>query len=780
MPSPRIGDELAGYRIDSLIGRGGMSLVYRAEHLRLRRDVALKVLAPELAEDDRFRERFLLESRLASSINHPHIIPVFDAGEAEGVLFIAMLYVAGTDLKGLMVEESPLDPGRALSILGQAGSALDAAHALGLVHRDVKPANLLVLPRIGAGATDHVYLSDFGLTKQTRSVRELTATGEFMGTLDYIAPEQIQGKPIDGRTDIYALGCVLYELLAGTIPFDKDSDVAVMWAHMHEEPAPITSLRPELPQSLDEVVAKALAKSPEDRYATCAELVGEARARIEGGSREQSGAATQLRARPPEPLAPDSVEPIAPEPYVPPTPVSKPSVGAHATSEARGVIERAEAPATVAEERPEGRRRWMVAGLAVALAGVATVVGLQLASGGDGANRAAGPPDAAPRKDAAGGERALEISRVPGTKAALGGAGDQAMWRAAPGGPGLVGVGYETSGGDLDAAAWTSANGADWTRAPSDPAVLGGPGDQQMATVIAGGPGLVAVGSDGPLGDFDAAVWTSVDGKSWARPTADPAIFGGPGDQVINRVTRGGPGLVAVGYDRAGGDADAAVWTSVAGTVWARATAAPDVFGGPRDQRMRSVAIGGPGLVAVGFETSHGDPDAAVWTSPNGTAWTRIGGSRALFGGAGEQQMATVTAGGPGLVAVGYDGSGGDLDAAVWTSKSGTRWSRVASDPAVFGGRDDQVMNFVTRVGRRLVAVGYSGSEAEHDAAVWTSRDGVGWTRAVGSSKVLGGPGQQEMKGATSFGSSLFVLGWDGPLGELDAAVWKARFGAGR
>ncbi|HEX9235366.1 MAG TPA: serine/threonine-protein kinase, partial [Actinomycetota bacterium] len=208
---PRIGSVIAGYRIDSLIGRGGMSVVYLAEDLNLGRKIALKVLAPELAGDARFRERFVRESRLAASLEHPNIIPIHDAREADGVLYIAMRYVEGTDLKGLIKEEGRLDPGRTLSIVGQVAGALDAAHARGLVHRDVKPGNILIARASESGGPEHVYLSDFGLTKRATSDSGITATGQFVGTLDYAAPEQFEGKPLDGRTDQYSLGCCLYE-----------------------------------------------------------------------------------------------------------------------------------------------------------------------------------------------------------------------------------------------------------------------------------------------------------------------------------------------------------------------------------------------------------------------------------------------------------------------------------------------------------------------------------------------------------------------------------------
>jgi len=267
----RIDTELAGYRVERLIARGGMASVYLAEHLRLHRKVALKLLAPELAADERFRERFLRESQLAASLDHPNVVPIYDADEADGVLYIAMRYVEGSDLRGLLRDEAPLEPVRALRLPTQAAAGLDAAHRRGLVHRDVKPGNLLL------GEDEHLYVSDFGLTKQASSQSGLTATGQLVGTVDYVAPEQIRGETVDGRTDVYSLACVLYECLAGAKPFEKDTEVAIIWAHMQDPPPSLTDKRPELTSGLDQVLAKGMAKEPAARHTTCRELVDAAR-----------------------------------------------------------------------------------------------------------------------------------------------------------------------------------------------------------------------------------------------------------------------------------------------------------------------------------------------------------------------------------------------------------------------------------------------------------------------------------------------------------------------
>jgi|SRR5215207_401045 len=272
---PRIGTEFAGYRIEALLGRGGMSVVYRAENARLGNKVALKLLAESLADDESFRERFVRESRTAAKLNHPNIVTIYDAGDSEGVLYIAMRWVE-EDLKAHLRREGPLAPDHALAVAAQVGSALDAAHARGLLHRDVKPANILLEPG-EPGAPPIAYLADFGLTKHLESRSGITASGQFVGTIDYMSPEQIEGREVDSRTDIYSLGCVVFESLAGGTPFRRETDVAVLWAHMREEPPLLSEVRPDLPRELDGVLAKAMAKSPEDRYGTCRDLVADLR-----------------------------------------------------------------------------------------------------------------------------------------------------------------------------------------------------------------------------------------------------------------------------------------------------------------------------------------------------------------------------------------------------------------------------------------------------------------------------------------------------------------------
>ena len=263
MPEFRPGDVFVNHRIEGLAGRGGMGVVYRAIDLDLERTVALKVITPALAEEADFRERFVAESKAAASIEHPHVIPVYYSGEREGVLFIVMRFIDGPDLRALVRAEGKLDPERAAHIVAQLGSALDAAHAHGLVHRDVKPANVLL------GEEDHAYLTDFGLTKRSATSADggLSRAGGWVGTLGYVAPEQIRGGRVDARTDVYALGCVLVYALTGQAPYVGESDEATLWAHLNSPP-PSESVPPEF----DGVVARALAKDPSDRYPSAGDL----------------------------------------------------------------------------------------------------------------------------------------------------------------------------------------------------------------------------------------------------------------------------------------------------------------------------------------------------------------------------------------------------------------------------------------------------------------------------------------------------------------------------
>ena len=285
MAGVSVGSTFGDHRIEDVIGRGGMGVVYRAHQERLSRTVALKVIAPEFSHDADFRSRFERESRTTASIDNPHVIPLFEAGEEDGLLYISMRYVRGPDLGQLIVSEGRLDPRQAIRILDQLADALDTAHSEGLVHRDIKPGNILIEQRPRG---EHTYLTDFGLTKHTGSQSGLTKTGMMVGTLDYMAPEQFEGRRLDARADIYALGCVLYEMLTGQVPYPRDSEPAKMYAHMNLDPPAVGASAADLPAEIDEVLQRAMAKKPDDRYLSVGDLAEAARSAIEGRGLERT------------------------------------------------------------------------------------------------------------------------------------------------------------------------------------------------------------------------------------------------------------------------------------------------------------------------------------------------------------------------------------------------------------------------------------------------------------------------------------------------------------
>ncbi len=322
--APSTGQQFGSYKLDEVLGRGGMGVVFRAEHTHLNRTVALKVLAPELSADANFRARFLHESRTAAALDHPNVVTVYDAGEWEGSLYLAMRLVPGEDLSSVLSRRGVLSGEESLAMLSQVADALDAAHAAGLVHRDVKPGNVLV-------DGNRCFLTDFGLTKQTQSdMTAMTATGVFLGTPDYAAPEQVSGAKVDARTDVYALGGVLHQCLTGSRPFPRDSQIAVLYAQLHEPPPRPSETRPGLPAALDDVIARALAKAPSHRYATCNELIEAARKALAGHTaptRAAAPAPTALGA-PATPAHPEPATPAAGG--VPPTAPGAPQTSATA------------------------------------------------------------------------------------------------------------------------------------------------------------------------------------------------------------------------------------------------------------------------------------------------------------------------------------------------------------------------------------------------------------------------------------------------------------------
>jgi len=358
--SVALGEHIGQYRIDAVAGRGGMGLVYRAWDDRLQRAVAIKMIAPHVATAPEFRARFEQESLLAAQIEHPNVIPVYEVGEHEGSVFLVTRFVEGVDLGQLLRQSGRLEPRAAAAIVVQIAAALDAAHAKGLVHRDVKPGNVLVSGKPGS---EHVYLTDFGISKRmAQTSGGFTATGALLGTIDYAAPEQLLGRPVDARTDVYALGCVLYQLLTGSVPFARDTDAAKVFAHVSDAPPAARALVPGLPPELDRVLAKAMAKDPDDRYPSAGDL---GRAAVAGAEGRVSGEPTRSVA-----------------------------VGPAAAGEVEAVDD-AETVAAGSSERPAARHmRWRLLAAAVVVVVVAAVLAIVLSRGGGGGGGAA-PADVA-------------------------------------------------------------------------------------------------------------------------------------------------------------------------------------------------------------------------------------------------------------------------------------------------------------------------------------------------------------------------------------------------
>lgn len=824
-----IDSELAGYRIQALVGRGGMGVVYRAEQLRLGRAVALKVLAPSLAADDEFRERFERESRLAALIDHPNIVPVYEAGEADGLLFIAMRWVEGSDLGALLKRAGPLDPERALALLGQVGSALDAAHERGLVHRDVKPGNVLIVDGSARSRVEHVYLTDFGIAKMTTS-GGLTRTGMFLGTPDYAAPEQFEGTELDGRSDVYALACLLFQCLAGSRPFERTTEIAVMYAHLHDPPPRVSELRRGLPVSLDAVIATGMAKKREERYASCHDLIEAADAALAGQGEHTIAApqqpiadptiaaTTAPAATPPAPAASEAkaTSPADRPPPAPPPPATRPAPppppgepGSELGSEpAGGPVRRAKPGLAPARRRRRGAA--LALGALLIAGGAAAALVLTLGGGGgteaetaaastdagvttagetqaptetaestraatteaetaaattDGATDVpTGPlepawssvesasfsdaPLAESQRIAAAGEdaavavgsqraeddldavfwRLTGISSGPEVEAqVLREAGDQVVYGVAPvGETGSVAVGYrqeEPPRGDATAAVWLSA-GAEFE--PVDG--VGGDSAFEKMNRVATGPNgeIVAVGAAGPgYSDgtvplpTEAAAWISTDGgEAWER--MDTEDLSKDGYQEMRSVTAAGDGFVAVGYDTA----DAAVWRFVDGS-WHQVEEQPDLVVGDRRTKiqMRDVAGWQDGLIAVGdyVDPEFGDRDGGVWLSDDGDEWTQVY-AEALAQGTDEQLLGVVT-GDFGIVVVGCSDCEGEVVPTVWTSEDGLEWTRAEGDlvPPFDG---SQQMNSVAAVAGELVAAGWAEAD-ERSAAAWIASLGV-------------------------------------------------------
>ncbi len=383
------GDEFAGYRIERGLGRGGMGVLYLAIEPGLERHVALKLIAPEAAADEVFARRFAEESKIAASIEHPNVVPIYAAGEEDGIPFIAMRYVSGADLGKRLGREGRLEPAVAAALIAQVGNGLDAIHAAGLVHRDVKPANVLLGE---AGDEEHAYITDFGVARNVATESGLTQTGRFVGTLDYVAPEQISGGVVDARADVYALGCLLFKALTGEVPYPRDGEAARLYAHLNDPPPAPSLHATAVPMALDDVAVRAMSKAPEDRYPSAGDLGRAAVAALSGSS------------------------PDLPERTV--------ATGEAATRAAETIVPGAPAtaPQAAIARRPErdgaDRRRGRVWSLpAAALAGVVAIlliIVLVLGGGGNGgADRGTESGGASGAKAASGGGESARGQHVP-------------------------------------------------------------------------------------------------------------------------------------------------------------------------------------------------------------------------------------------------------------------------------------------------------------------------------------------------------------------------------
>jgi len=563
---------VAGYRIESRIGTGGMAVVYRARDERLRRWIALKVIAPDWTYDEQFRRRFVAESLAAARVDDPHVIPVYEAGQADGVLFIAMRLVNGPDLWGVLRREGALSPERALELLSPVASALDAAHAAGLVHRDVKPGNILVDER--SGRPDHVYLADFGLSKG--AVAGISLTGTPVGTPGYSAPEQVQGHDVDGRADQYALACVAYELLTERIPYERDQPLAVLLAHLSARPPSLAARRPGLPAAADPVIARAMAKRPEQRYASCREFTDALRQAFDLPP-YHSGGIVRRRGRP------------GARPATTADPYWKPS------STGGG------------EPARPARRRTLVVALGGAVLVAAAAIPWLLASH-------PGPPAAKSPARTQATTQATTPARAQATTPARpfatlpGPAGTNPVESAAfKPGTATLAVGLFT--GDVDL--WDTTTG---TRTGVLHRPLG-------AGYVAFGPGgaTLAVGEGGDVFVWDTAGKTPV-------LTATLPIPADASGQSVTSVAFGPGGVLAVAYS----EGDVYLWD----TATRKTTAA---LPGPADNTGITVVAFGPGgVLAVGY--SQGD--IYLWNTKTDTNTITLNGPPGLAGIAGVSSVA--------------------------------------------------------------------------------------------------------------------------------------------
>jgi predicted Ser/Thr protein kinase len=497
------------YRIEGLLARGGMGVIYRATQLGvLNRAVALKVIAPELAGDPAFRERFLNESQIAASLDHPNVVPIYEALEDDGLLFVTMRLIDGTDLRVQIERGGALEPRRAVRLIAQVASALDTAHARGLVHRDIKSANVLIT---GSGEDEHAYLTDFGLAKHAADTKGMTQSGMFVGTVDYAAPEQIEGEAVDARTDVYALGCVLFEALTGRVPYESTTLTKAMLAHVRDPVPRLSEVAPHLPPLLGEVIERAMAKSPADRFHSAGDLAKAARGALEGRPFREAGVTVATGDAAPGATivskdAPRTVE--APTP-APPATVQAATPAPPATVQAATPTAPATAQAAPPPPAPaRNRRNLLYAGAGAATVAIVALV-LVLALGGGGEEENDDPP----------AETTAAQTTPPSTQAEQ----DTPALPADEPQPGLY-TGTVTGGGEVQIMVGADSTTANWTIAGYE-ASCAGAGSQDGRTVGGQGGGITAktitMEQDGTFRTTDDQTQAAVPGRYTLRGNLD-------------------------------------------------------------------------------------------------------------------------------------------------------------------------------------------------------------------------------------------------------------------
>jgi Protein kinase domain len=682
----RPGSTLAGYRLEALVGSGGMAVVFRARDGRLDRLVALKILEPSraAAADPAFRERFIAESRAAAKVDHPNIIPVYEADEVGGVPFIAMRFVHGSDLRQVLERQGPLVAERAVEYLSQVASALDAAHAAGLIHRDVKPENILVDTR-----TEHVYLTDFGIAKAAVPTSPLTQPGFLVGTVDYLAPEQIDGQHAGARADQYALGCVAYELLTGAPPFRRDENLAVMAAHLYAPPPPLTGRRPDLPGAADKVLATVMAKAPDQRYESCTDFTAALREAL-GVAPYRSGRPVPLSAPPPR----VATEPAAALP-------ARPTAGNAPPPPSR----------TPAGRRPRalpGVRIWLpltilAAAVALILVAVLPHLGKQSTVNSAGLGTSSCGSAFPGHQGQQGGVTVRSVASAGGTRLAVGGAGGHpAIWRCSSG---------------------------SWQLVPAG-AVPALQGSGELSSVAHGPDGWIAVGDAGSGAAPQPVAVTSANGESW-QPVNSQTAFTGPG-ACVTAVAAGEHGYAVVGKHVSGSRVFAAMWPSADLRSWAQGDndAAGTLDGRQQHSMVNAVAATPGGFVAVGTHGSGG----VVWTSADGgQQWSFIDYSSAHVPNTGVPAGAllVVAAGGSRIVTAGYEvaAGGGDVPVVVVSTDGGLHWN-LPITLGTPGGQDGRV-TALTVGGSGFTAAGQAGPARAQRTVTWRSPDGLTWSKAA-------------------------------------------------